>query len=67
LTAEERLELRRLYHCLFRSGLTLRRAIDRARQEFSSPVALPLIDFVAASKRGVCADRTRGPLDQESA
>jgi len=66
LTADQRLELRRLYHTLFRSGVTLRRATDQARREFSSPVALVLIDFVAASKRGICADRTKRPLDEES-
>lgn len=65
LEAEERLELRKLYHCLFRSGLTLRRAIEAARQSFTSPAARVMIDFVATSKRGVCADRSVRKTDDE--
>ena len=57
LTVEERLELKALYHRLFRSGLTLRRGLEAARSEFTSPVARVLIEFITASKRGVCADR----------
>ncbi len=64
MTAEERLELKRLYHALFRSGDLLRRAIEQARAEFTSPAAKVLLDFVAASKRGVCAD-TGGVSDAE--
>lgn len=57
--AAERLELKQLYHFLFRGGLNLREAAAQARARFSSPAALVLLDFVASSKRGVCADRSR--------
>lgn len=66
LTTEERLDLRRLYHCLFRSGLPLRRAIEAAQRDFTSAVARVLLDFVAASKRGVCADRRGGSNVEEA-
>ncbi len=56
MQAEDRLELKRLYHALFRSGEPLRRAVERARETFTSPAAKVLLDFIAASKRGVCAD-----------
>ncbi len=55
-TAEQRLELKRLYHALFRSGQNFRRAVTEARGRFSSPVAKILLEFVTDSKRGVCAD-----------
>jgi UDP-N-acetylglucosamine acyltransferase len=56
LSAAERLELKRLYHALFRKGLNLRSALSAARKEFSSPVAKVMLDFLAGSKRGVCSD-----------
>ncbi len=55
-TSEQRLELKRLYHALFRSGQKLSSALAAARAEFPNPTAGILLDFVAASKRGVCAD-----------
>ncbi len=55
-TAEQRLELKRLYHALFRRGQNLRDAAATARKNFSSPAATVLLDFLAASQRGVCAD-----------
>ena len=56
LSAVERLELKRLYHALFRRGLNLRPALNAARKEFSSPAAKVMLDFLAGSKRGVCSD-----------
>jgi UDP-N-acetylglucosamine acyltransferase len=51
-----RLELKRLYRFLFRGSLALQAAIEEARTRFSGPMAQMLIEFVANSKRGVCAD-----------
>jgi UDP-N-acetylglucosamine acyltransferase len=56
LTSAERLELKRLYRLLFRSGKNLREAIAAGRKEFTGPRAQELLDFVASSKRGVCRD-----------
>jgi len=56
-TAEQRLELKRLYHLLFRrSGGTFRDAVAAAQMEFHSPGALQMLEFVANSKRGICTD-----------
>lgn len=63
LTPAERLELKRLYRSLFRSGVNLRKAAVEARAQFSSQPALLLLDFIAASKRGVCADVSGGDSD----
>lgn len=58
-TAEQRIELRRLYHLLFRSGRKLRESIEIARAQFTGELALALIEFVAGTRRGVCPDRRR--------
>jgi UDP-N-acetylglucosamine acyltransferase len=55
-TAEQRLELKRLYHALFRSGNNLSVAIKEAKKTYTSPAAKVLLDFVAGAKRGVCSD-----------
>jgi UDP-N-acetylglucosamine acyltransferase len=60
ITAEERLELKRLYHLLFRSGRNLREALTEAQKEFSSTPAKTLISFVAEARHGVCMDTGRG-------
>ena len=60
-TPEVRLELKRLYHALFRGGNNLRLAVTAARKNFSSPAAKVLLDFVAGSKRGICADVCHRP------
>ena len=60
-SAEERLELKKLYHFLFRSGQMLRAALAEAGKNFTSPGAKTLLAFVAAAPRGVCADTGHNP------
>jgi UDP-N-acetylglucosamine acyltransferase len=55
ISSEERLEVKRLYHFLFRSGRKLREGIEAARQEFQGTAAKTMIEFVAETKRGICA------------
>jgi len=55
-TAEQRMELKRLYHLLFRSGKNLRAALGEAQKKIASAPAKILLDFMAGAKRGVCAD-----------
>lgn len=55
-TPAERLQLKRAYHALFRSGLNLRAALAAAQGQFTSGPARLLLEFLAASKRGVCFD-----------
>ena len=54
-SAAERLELKRLYHELFRSGKNLRAAVAAAQPLFSGKAAQMMLEFVAATKRGVCS------------
>ncbi len=60
ISAEERLELKRLYHFLFRSGKKLRAALDEARSLFTSEPCRLVVEFVAASERGICRDTSQG-------
>jgi UDP-N-acetylglucosamine acyltransferase len=65
-SADERLELKKLYHALSRSGKIFSEAVAGARKDFSSPGARVMLEFVAAAKRGVCADHgTARSGDQE--
>jgi UDP-N-acetylglucosamine acyltransferase len=54
--SSERLELRRVYHLLFRSGLKLSLAVEQSRRTCVTPTGKRLIDFVASTKRGLCRD-----------
>lgn len=64
-TAEQRLELKKLYRALFRNGQNLRAATDAARKQFVSEPSKLLLDFVASTKRGVCTDSGRA-IEAES-
>jgi len=55
-TVEQRLELKRLYHFLFRSGKNLGQALGEAREKFTGDKAKILLNFLVDAKRGVCAD-----------
>ena len=65
-TAEQRLELKKLYHALFRSRKNSRLVIADARKNFRSPAAKILLDFVEAAKRGWCSDTGRITGDNEN-
>ena len=63
----ERLELRRLYHHLFRSGKNVREAAASATGQFSSEGARTMLNFINASRRGVCAPPGQGAAEDDSA
>jgi UDP-N-acetylglucosamine acyltransferase len=58
-TSEQRLDLKRLYHFLFRGGRKLRAAVDEARASFTGEPCRHLIEFVSATTRGICRDTSR--------
>lgn len=60
LGSEERLELRRLYHLVFRSGLKFRDALSRARTEARSQYAKQMVEFLESGRKGFCADARGG-------
>jgi len=64
-TAGQRMELKRLYQWLFRSGKNLGEALGDARKKFPSDMAKNLLNFVAGAKHGVCADVGRAAVESE--
>ena len=57
ISSVERMEVKRLYHILFRSGVKFSAALEDARRVATSPPARALVEFVATpNKRGYCAD-----------
>ena len=60
---EQRLELKRLYHALFRRGKNFRAALAAAQGEFTGAAAQTMMQFIAAAKRGVCSDVGGGRSD----
>ena len=64
-TPAQRLELKRLYHELFRAGVNLRAAVAGAREKYSAPAPKMVLDFIPAAKRGVCSDRGGGRRERE--
>jgi UDP-N-acetylglucosamine acyltransferase len=65
-SATDRLELKQLYHALFRNGLNLRAAVAQAQKSFSSASARAMLDFVSTAKRSICVEVGRdGAEDTE--
>lgn len=64
-SVEQRLELKKLYHLLFRSGKPFRAAIEEAQATFKADVSKIMLDFVTTSKRGVCMDPNLGGSEAE--
>ncbi len=50
---DERLQIKKLYHFLFREGRTLSGAVAEATESFPSPLCQELLTFIKSSKRGV--------------
>jgi len=53
---QERLDLKSLYHKLFRSRQNLSNIIAEAQKDFTSGPSKILLEFLASAKRGVCRD-----------
>jgi len=64
-TGQQRLELKRLYHKLFRSGEKFQTALAAAQKEFTAPPAGTLVEFAASTTRGLCADTSRADTTSE--
>jgi UDP-N-acetylglucosamine acyltransferase len=56
LTSEDRLELKKLYHALFRASGKWQDKLKSAQKEFKGTASKVLLNFVAATKRGICSD-----------
>jgi UDP-N-acetylglucosamine acyltransferase len=65
ISAADRLEVKKLYRELFRSGKNLRTAVAEAQGQFTGEPAQTMLKFVAESKRGLVADCSGGRLTDE--
>lgn len=54
LSAEERTELKRAFHMLYKEGLSVTQAIEAMQTAFPTGPAAELWQFAAQSKRGIC-------------
>jgi UDP-N-acetylglucosamine acyltransferase len=59
VTPEERSELKRCYHRLFLEKENIGQAVERALEESPGERARALLEFIAASQRGVCSHVSR--------
>jgi UDP-N-acetylglucosamine acyltransferase len=66
IPGDQRLELKRLYHHLFRTPGKFSEQLKSAQEEFKGAAAQTLIGFVSESKRGVCIDVSRRRAREES-
>ncbi len=66
-TPPQRLELKRLYAHLFRHGGRFQEKLRTAKAEFTGSAALTLLGFVESTRRGLCADTGKRPMDSDDA
>ena len=59
IPAEDRSELKRLFHLFFRQGHALQHALQLAADQFSSPASAEFLDFIRGSRRGICSKTRR--------
>ena len=64
-SGDERLELKKLYRELFRSGKNFREAVAEAGKIFSGAGAKTVLEFVAAARRGVCSDNGKNKIAED--
>jgi UDP-N-acetylglucosamine acyltransferase len=67
VSSADRLELRRLYHHLFRKGLPLQAAVEQARADFKSEPSRRLLDFIGSSRRGIITEKSGSGTDEGTA
>jgi UDP-N-acetylglucosamine acyltransferase len=61
LTEDDRREIKAAYKVLYRSGLQLKDALERLRQEFKGPAVAHWVEFFTApSRRGFCRHHAGG-------
>jgi UDP-N-acetylglucosamine acyltransferase len=65
--AQQRSELKRLYHMLFYAKGDFAQALAAARVNFTSPEAKVMLDFVGQAKRGVCMAKSAHASAEEFA
>jgi len=57
LSPADRAQVKRAFALLYRSQLNVSQAMERMRQEFTTGPAVDMLNFVGASRRGICPMR----------
>jgi len=65
LPSEVRMEIKRAFKLMYRSGLNTKQALEKSKEQTWSPAAQAFFDFIAASKRGVCQANRAPEADEE--
>jgi UDP-N-acetylglucosamine acyltransferase len=65
MTQETRRSIQAAYELIYRSELNVSQAVAELRGKFHLPEIAHLIEFISASKRGICHDLEHGTVDVE--
>jgi UDP-N-acetylglucosamine acyltransferase len=65
LSSAERVQVKRAFTLLYRSHLNVSQALEKMRQEFTNGPAMEIVEFISASRRGICAMR-ESTADQDA-
>jgi UDP-N-acetylglucosamine acyltransferase len=63
VSSEDRLELKRAFKVLYKSGLLIPEAIIRLKNEFDNALVKEMYDFIQESQRGICRHIRAGAGD----
>jgi UDP-N-acetylglucosamine acyltransferase len=63
ISAASRMEIKRAFKLVYRSGLRVREALDEARKSEWGPEAAEFFEFIKNSKRGTCTSNRLGGED----
>lgn len=62
---ETRRAIQAAYELIYRSDLNVSQALGELKAKFHFPEIAVLIEFIGASKRGICRDHDQGPVEAE--
>lgn len=65
VSQETRKTIQAAYEMIYRSELNVSQAMKELRVKFHQPEVAHLLDFIVASKRGICRDREQGAGENE--
>ncbi len=55
ISSKDRIEMKKLFHLIYREGHSISRGLELAEGQFSSAACLEFLDFARKSKRGICS------------
>ena len=55
ISSVDRIQMKKLYHLIYRQGHPISRGLDLAKDQFTAPCCLEFLEFAKNSKRGICS------------